>query len=75
MLDALKSFVSHAHVSQISDYCQLLQWMNTLQWGRDIVEISHVTYRKLDELKCSDATCQNSTIRLDPFETQIERSE
>ena len=27
---------------------------------RDIVEISHVTYKKLDKLKCSHATCQNN---------------
>ena len=24
-------------------------------------QISHVTYQKLDELKCSQATCQNNT--------------
>ena len=27
---------------------------------RDLVEISHVTYRKLDQLKCSHVTCQNN---------------
>ena len=39
---------------------------------RDFVEISHVTYKKLDELK---VVTQHVKIirRLDPFETQIEQ--
>ena len=41
---------------------------------RDFVEISHVTYRKLDELKV--VTQPVKIIRgLDPFETKIERYE
>ena len=41
---------------------------------RDIVEISHVTYRKLDELKVVTQPVKIIR-RLDPFETQIERCE
>ena len=41
---------------------------------RDIVAISHVTYRKLDELKCSTQPVK-IICGLDPFETQIERCE
>ena len=39
---------------------------------RDIAEISHVTNRKLDELKCSMQPVKIIR-RLDPFETQIGR--
>ena len=34
---------------------------STLHVSKDIVEISHVKYRKLDELKCDHATFQNNT--------------
>ena len=41
---------------------------------RDIVEISQVTYRKLEELKVVTQPVKIIR-RLDPFETQIERCE
>ena len=37
----------------------------------DFVEISHVKYRKLEELKCRTQPVK-IILRLDPFETQIE---
>ena len=39
---------------------------------RDFVEISHLTYRELDELKVVMQPVK-IILRLDPFETQIER--
>ena len=40
----------------------------------DFVEVSHVTYQKLDKLKVSTQPVKIIR-RLDPFETQIERCE
>ena len=45
-----------------------------LDAARDIVEISDVTYRKLDEVKVVTQPVK-ITRRLDPFETQIEQCE
>ena len=44
---------------------------DTLDMRRDFVEISHVTYRKLDELKVLTKPVK-IICSLDPFETQNE---
>ena len=48
-------------------------YLNTYS-TRDIVEISHVTYRKFDELKVVTQPVKIIR-RLDPFETKIEQCE
>ena len=54
--------------------CEFEQKRTKVRKSRDFVEISYVTYRKLDELKI--VTQPFKIIRrLDPFETQIERCE
>ena len=51
-----------------------LKLLYFLDLARDFVEISHDTYRKLDELKFNMQPVKIIR-RLDPFETQIERCE
>ena len=48
--------------------------MAILGLSKDIVRISHVTYRKLDELKCSTQPVKMIRM-LDPFETINNRCE